>query len=72
MFTVISQTAGLDYAITAHTGGHTFITQLIRGGEDLVTIAELAGHSGLETLRISSHPTDDGKHHAIRHLTIDR
>ncbi|PZS23672.1 MAG: hypothetical protein DLM60_02120 [Pseudonocardiales bacterium] len=47
------------------------VTQLIRGGENLVTIAEIAGHSRLETLRIYSQPTDDDKHHALRHLTID-
>ena len=57
---------------TAHTGRHTFVTQLIRGGEDLVTVAEIAGHSRLDTLRIYSRPTDDDKHNAPRHLTVDR
>ncbi len=45
-------------------------TQLIRGGEDLVT--EIAGHSRLDTLRVYSRPTDDDKHNVLRHLTVDR
>jgi integrase/recombinase XerD len=72
VFTAIGQAAGLDDEVTAHIGRHTFVTQLIRSGEDLVTVAELAGHSRLETLRIYSRPTDDDLHHALRHLTVDR
>ncbi|MGW0807882.1 tyrosine-type recombinase/integrase [Nonomuraea sp. NPDC002799] len=72
VFTAIGQAAGLDDDITAHIGRHTFVTQLIRGGEDLVAVAEIAGHSRLETLRIYSQPTDDDKHNALRHLTVDR
>ncbi len=72
VFTAIATAAGLEEATTAHIGRHTFVTQLIRGGEDLVTVAELAGHSRLDTLRVYSQPTDEDKHHALRHLTIDR
>jgi integrase/recombinase XerC len=72
VFTAIGQAAGLDDDITAHIGRHTFVTQLIRGGEDLVTVAEIAGHSRLDTLRVYSRPTDDDKHNALRHLTVDR
>jgi site-specific recombinase XerD len=72
VFTAIGAAAGLDDEITAHIGRHTFVTQLIRGGEDLATVAEIAGHSRLETLRIYSQPTDDDKHNALRHLTVDR
>jgi hypothetical protein len=43
-----------------------------RSGEDLVTVAELAGRSRLETLRIYNRPTDDDRHNALRHLTVDR
>ena len=50
----------------------TFVTGFIRGGEDLVTIAELTGHSRLETLRVYSRPTETDKHNALRHLTVDR
>jgi site-specific recombinase XerD len=72
VFTAIGDAAGLDDDTTAHTGRHTFLTQLIRGGEDLVTVAEIAGHSRLDTLRVYSQPTDDDKHNALRHLTVDR
>jgi Phage integrase family len=64
VFTSIGRAAGLDDDITAHVGRHTFVTALIRGGEDLITVAELAGHSRLDTLRIYSQPTDDDKHNA--------
>jgi site-specific recombinase XerD len=72
IFTAIAQAAGLEDATTAHIGRHTFVTQLIRGGEDLVTVAELAGHSRLDTLRVYSQPTDNDKQAALRHLTVDR
>lgn len=72
VFTVIGTAAGLDDETTAHIGRHTFLTQLIRGGEDLVTVAEIAGHSRLDTLRVYSQPASDDKHNALRHLTVDR
>ncbi|WP_406314815.1 site-specific integrase [Streptosporangium sp. NBC_01639] len=72
VFIAIARAAGLEDPTTAHVGRHTFVTQLIRGGEDLVTVAELAGHARLDTLRIYSQPTDDDKQAALRHLTVDR
>ncbi|MBB6347448.1 tyrosine-type recombinase/integrase [Nonomuraea muscovyensis] len=72
VFTAIGAAAGLEDGITAHIGRHTFVTQLIRGGEDLVTVAELAGHARLDTLRVYSQPTDDDKQAALRHLIVDR
>jgi integrase len=51
VFTAIATRTGLDERATAHIGRHAFVTRLIRGGEDLVTVAELADHSRLETLR---------------------
>lgn len=35
-------------------------------------VAEIAGHVRLEILRVYSQPTDDDKHYALRHLTVDR
>ncbi|MFI6458638.1 tyrosine recombinase XerC [Streptosporangium amethystogenes] len=72
VFTAIGEAAGLDEATNAHLGRHTFVTELIRSGEDLVTVAEVAGHSRLDTLRIYSQPTETDKHNALRHLTVDR
>ncbi len=43
---------GLDDKTTAHIGRHTFVNELIRGGEDLVLVAEIAGHARVETLRV--------------------
>jgi site-specific recombinase XerC/DNA-binding CsgD family transcriptional regulator len=71
IFTAIGAAAGLDDKITAHVGRHTFVNQLVRGHEDLVLVAELAGHARLETLRIYSQPTDDDKLNALRHLPDD-
>jgi site-specific recombinase XerD len=59
-------------AATAHIGRHTFVNELIRGGEDLAIVAEIAGHARLETPRVYRQPTDDDKHAALRHLTVDR
>ncbi|MGI5290281.1 tyrosine-type recombinase/integrase [Nonomuraea polychroma] len=72
VFTAIGAAAGLEDGVTAHIGRHTFVTQLIRGGEDLVTVAELAGHARIDTLRVYSRPTDDDKQAALRHLIVDR
>jgi site-specific recombinase XerC/DNA-binding CsgD family transcriptional regulator len=72
IFTAIAAAAGLDDKITAHVGRHTFVSQLVRGHEDLVLVAELAGHARLETLRIYSQPTDADKLNALRHLPDDR
>ena len=72
IFTAIAANAGLDDKTTAHVGRHTFVNELIRGGEDLILVAEIAGHARLETLRVYSQPTDDDKHNALHHLTVDR
>ncbi|MGW4410940.1 tyrosine-type recombinase/integrase [Nonomuraea sp. NPDC004702] len=72
VFTAIANAAWLEDPTTAHVGRHTFVTQLIRGGEDLVTVAEMAAHARLDTLRVYSQPTEEDKQHAPRHLTVDR
>jgi site-specific recombinase XerC len=72
VFTAIATRAGLEDATTAHVGRHTFVTRLVRGGEDLITVAELAGHARLETLKVYSHPTEADKQSALRHLAVDR
>lgn len=45
-------------AVSAHVLRHTFATNLIRGGQDLVLVAEMTGHARLETVRRDSLPTD--------------
>lgn len=56
IFRTIATTAGLDDTITAHIGRHTFATTLVRGGTDLVTVADLLGHARLDTVRATPAP----------------
>jgi site-specific recombinase XerD len=43
-------------SLSAHVLRHTCVTNLVRGGNDLVLVAELAGHRRLETTRRYSLP----------------
>jgi integrase/recombinase XerC len=54
--------------LSSHTLRHSFITQLIRGGTDVVAVAELAGHSRLETTRRYSLPSQDVMLAAVERL----
>ena len=71
IFHTIATTAGLDDTITAHTGRHTFATTLIRGGTDLVTVAEMLGHARLDTVRAYTRPTADDRAKALNLLPTD-
>jgi site-specific recombinase XerD len=44
-----------------HVLRHTFATSLVRGKTDLVVVAELMGHSRLDTTRQYSLPTEQDK-----------
>jgi site-specific recombinase XerD len=68
----IGRTAGLDEQTTAHILRHSFATTLIRGGTDLVVVAELLGHSRLETVRAYTKPTEEDKAKALNLLPVDR
>jgi len=48
IITGIATRAGLDDEITAHVLRHTFATTLVRGGTDLVIVADLLGHARLD------------------------
>ena len=61
---------GLDDQTTAHILRHTFATTLIRGGTDLVIVAELLGHSRLDTVRVRPTAQDQAK--ALELLPTDR
>ena len=63
VITAIATDAHLDgEGVSAHPLRHTFVTTTsFRGGTDLVTVAELAGHARLETTRAYSLPTDQDK-----------
>ncbi|MGH3845331.1 MAG: tyrosine-type recombinase/integrase [Pseudonocardiaceae bacterium] len=69
----IATAAGLDdEAITAHVGRHTFATTLIRGGTDLVVVADLLGHARLDTVRTYTRPTAADRIKALNLLPTDR
>jgi integrase/recombinase XerC len=61
-----------DEHITAHIGRHTFATILVRGGTDLVTVADLLGHARLDTVRTYTRPTDADRARALNLLPEDR
>lgn len=68
----IASDAGLDAVVTPHVLRHTFGTDLVRGGTDLVTVAELLGHASLDSTRIYTLPTEDDLDAAVDRLTVDR
>ena len=68
----IAANAGLDDGITAHVGRHTFATTLVRGGTDLVVVADLLGHARLDTVRAYTRPTEDDRTKALNLLPADR
>lgn len=47
--------AGVE--LSAHVLRPTFVTNLVRGGHDVVLVAELAGHGRLDTTRRYSLPS---------------
>ena len=61
-----------DQHITAHVGRHTFATTLIRGGTDLVTVADMLGHARLDTVRLYTHPSAADRERALNLLPYDR
>jgi site-specific recombinase XerD len=72
VFTAIAAAAQLDEAATAHILRHTFATTLVRGGTDLVLVAELLGHARLETTRGYTRPTAADRLKALDLLPVDR
>ena len=60
-----------DVSLSAHTLRHTCLTGLVRAGHDLVLVAELAGHSRLETTRRYSLPSDTDRQAAMDALVVD-
>jgi len=64
--------ASLDDEITAHVLRHTFATTLVRGGTDLVIVAELLGHARLETTRGYTRHTAEDRTCALDLLLVDQ
>ncbi|HXG23905.1 MAG TPA: tyrosine-type recombinase/integrase [Chthonomonadales bacterium] len=66
----LGEEAGVE--VSAHVLRHTFATNLIRKGHDLVLVAELTGHARLDTVRRYSLPTVRELEAAIESLPQDR
>ena len=67
----VAEQGALDDDPTAQVLRHTFATSLVRGKTDLVVVAELMGHSRLDTTRQYSLPTERDKADVLNHLTTD-
>jgi hypothetical protein len=68
----LAEAASQEDETTAHVLRHTFGTTLVRGGADLVLVAELMGHARLETTRANSRPTAEDRAKALDLLPVDR
>ncbi|MCK9928159.1 tyrosine-type recombinase/integrase [Frankia sp. Mgl5] len=69
--TTIAAAAGPDEKTTAHVLRHTFATNLVRDGADLVIVAELLGHARTDTARIYTLPTENDLQAALDRVTVD-
>jgi len=65
----VADRAGLE--LSAHVLRHTCVTNLVRAGNDLVLVAELAGHRRLETTRRYSLPSAADRQAAMEALELE-
>ena len=72
IITGIAAAAGLDDDTTVHILRHTFAATLVRGGTDLVIVAELLGHARLETTRGYTRPSAEDRTRALDLLPVDK
>jgi site-specific recombinase XerD len=65
----LGQEVGLQ--ISPHVLRHTLVTNLVKGGNDLVLVAEIAGHEKVETTTRYSLSTAEDKEQALFRLVED-
>ena len=63
--------ANAHLELSAHVLRHTCLTNLVRHGNDLVLVAEIAGHKRLETTRRYSLPSVEDRMVAMEKLHVD-
>ena len=51
--------SGINNKVSPHTFRHTFATDMINNGADLISVKELLGHSSINTTSIYTHVTDE-------------
>ena len=57
--------------LSAHVLRHTCLTNLVRQGEDLVMVAEIAGHVRIETTRRYSLPSKADRQAAMERMDVE-
>src|SRR6266567_2197786 len=63
--------ADAQLELSAHVLRHTCLTNLVRAGNDLVLVAEIAGHKRLETTRRCCLPSNEDRERAMEALHIE-
>ena len=66
----LGRAVGLE--LSAHVLRHTWVTRLVRAGNDVVLVADLAGHRKLETTRRYSLPSLGDRQRAVDGLAVDQ
>lgn len=67
----LGEEANLETPLSAHVLRHTCLTNLVRNGNDLVMVAEIAGHKRLETTRRYSLPSEADRAAAMEGIRVD-
>lgn len=63
--------ANLEKPVSAHVLRHTAMTNLVRAGNDLIMVAEIAGHKRLETTRRYSLPSEADRQAAMEGIRVE-
>ncbi len=67
----LGEEANLELPLSAHVLRHTCMTNLVRAGNDLVLVAEIAGHKRLETTRRYSLPSQTDREAAMEGIRVE-